>query len=114
MAQVIETLQRPALVLAPTIPSPSSTAQDFFPDDAVEFLRLPVRYPARSLCPALGYVYIEKEGSVNEAINRMRRSTRSLLERDDVIVVGLGTVVGVGCVETYSAMTFALREGPER
>ena len=57
--------------------------------------------------------YIEKESSVNEAIDRMRHSaTRSLLERDDVIIVAsVSCIYGIGSVETYSAMTFALKKG---
>jgi excinuclease ABC subunit B len=57
--------------------------------------------------------YIEKESSVNEAIDRMRHSaTRSLLERDDVIIVAsVSCLYGIGSVETYSAMTFSLKKG---
>ncbi len=57
--------------------------------------------------------YIEKESSVNEAIDRMRHSaTRSLLERDDVIIVAsVSCLYGIGSVETYSAMTFAMKKG---
>ena len=57
--------------------------------------------------------YIEKESSVNEAIDRMRHSaTRALLERDDVIIVAsVSCLYGIGSVETYSAMTFSLKKG---
>ncbi len=57
--------------------------------------------------------YIEKESSVNEAIDRMRHSaTRSLLERDDVIIVAsVSCIYGIGSVETYSAMIFDLKKG---
>jgi excinuclease ABC subunit B len=57
--------------------------------------------------------YIEKESSVNEAIDRMRHSaTRSLLERDDVIIVAsVSCIYGIGSVETYSAMIFDLKAG---
>jgi excinuclease ABC subunit B len=57
--------------------------------------------------------YIEKESSVNEQIDRMRHSaTRSLLERDDVIIVAsVSCIYGIGSVETYTAMTFALKTG---
>jgi excinuclease ABC subunit B len=57
--------------------------------------------------------YIEKESSVNEAIDRMRHSaTRSLLERDDVIIVAsVSCIYGIGSLETYSAMTFDLKKG---
>jgi excinuclease ABC subunit B len=57
--------------------------------------------------------YIEKESSVNESIDRMRHSaTRSLLERDDVIIVAsVSCLYGIGSVETYSAMIFDLKKG---
>ena len=57
--------------------------------------------------------YIEKESSVNEAIDRMRHSaTRSLLERDDVLIVAsVSCLYGIGSVETYSAMIFDLKKG---
>ena len=57
--------------------------------------------------------YIEKESSMNEAIDRMRHSaTRSLLERDDVIIVAsVSCLYGIGSVETYSAMIFDLKKG---
>ncbi|HOA49324.1 MAG TPA: excinuclease ABC subunit UvrB, partial [Novosphingobium sp.] len=57
--------------------------------------------------------YIEKESSVNEAIDRMRHSaTRALLERDDVIIVAsVSCLYGIGSVETYSAMIFDIKTG---
>ena len=57
--------------------------------------------------------YIEKESSVNEQIDRMRHSaTRSLLERDDVIIVAsVSCIYGIGSVETYTAMTFQMTVG---
>ena len=57
--------------------------------------------------------YIEKDSSINEQIDRMRHSaTRALLERDDVIIVAsVSCIYGIGSVETYTAMTFALKKG---
>src|SRR5690606_10558941 len=57
--------------------------------------------------------YIEKESSINEQIDRMRHSaTRALLERDDVVIVAsVSCIYGIGSVETYTAMTFALSAG---
>jgi excinuclease ABC subunit B len=57
--------------------------------------------------------YIEKESSINEQIDRMRHSaTRALLERDDVIIVAsVSCIYGIGSVETYTAMTFAIKQG---
>ena len=60
-------------------------------------------------------LYIEKESSINEQIDRMRHSaTRALLERDDVIIVAsVSCIYGIGSVETYSTMTLRLGEGEE-
>ena len=57
--------------------------------------------------------YIEKEASINEQIDRMRHAaTRSLLERDDVIIVAsVSCIYGIGSVETYTAMTFTVQRG---
>ncbi len=57
--------------------------------------------------------YIEKEADINEQIDRMRHAaTRALLERDDVIIVAsVSCIYGIGSVETYTAMTFAVKLG---
>ncbi|MEM9421762.1 MAG: excinuclease ABC subunit UvrB, partial [Pseudomonadota bacterium] len=59
--------------------------------------------------------YIEKESTINEQIDRMRHSaTRSLLERDDVIIVAsVSCIYGIGSVETYTEMTFSLSQGEQ-
>ena len=54
--------------------------------------------------------YIEKEASINEQIDRMRHSaTRSLLERDVIIVASVSCIYGLGSVEAYSKMTITLK-----
>ena len=116
MAQVIETLQRPALVLAPNkilAAQLYGEFSSFFPDNAVEFFVCYYDYYQPEAYVPRSDTYIEKESSVNEAIDRMRHSaTRSLLERDDVIIVAsVSCIYGIGSVETYSAMTFALKKG---
>jgi len=116
MAKVVETLQRPALVIAPNkILAAQLYAEfkSFFPDNAVEyFVSYYDYYQPEAYVPRTD-TYIEKESSVNEAIDRMRHSaTRSLLERDDVIIVAsVSCLYGIGSVETYSAMTFSLKKG---
>ncbi|MBA3669092.1 MAG: excinuclease ABC subunit UvrB [Sphingomonas sp.] len=116
MAKVIETLQRPALVMAPNKILAAQLYGEFkrlFPDNAVEyFVSYYDYYQPEAYVPRTD-TYIEKESSVNEAIDRMRHSaTRSLLERDDVIIVAsVSCLYGIGSVETYSAMTFALKKG---
>jgi excinuclease ABC subunit B len=116
MAKVIETLQRPALVMAPNkilAAQLYGEFQSFFPDNAVEFFVSYYDYYQPEAYVARTDTYIEKESSVNEAIDRMRHSaTRSLLERDDVIIVAsVSCLYGIGSVETDSAMTFSLRKG---
>ncbi len=116
MAKVIEATQRPALILAP---NKTLAAQlygefkSFFPENAVEyFVSYYDYYQPEAYVPRTD-TYIEKESSINEQIDRMRHSaTRSLLERDDVIIVAsVSCIYGIGSVETYTAMTFAITAG---
>ncbi len=116
MAKVIEELQRPALILAPNkILAAQLYAEfrDFFPDNAVEYFVSYYDYYQPEAYVPRSDTYIEKESSVNEAIDRMRHSaTRALLERDDVIIVAsVSCLYGIGSVETYSAMIFDLKQG---
>jgi len=116
MAKVIEELQRPALILAPNkilAAQLYGEFRSFFPENAVEyFVSYYDYYQPEAYVPRTD-TYIEKESSVNEAIDRMRHSaTRSLLERDDVIIVAsVSCLYGIGSVETYSAMIFDLKRG---
>src|ERR1700732_3655511 len=116
MAQVIARTNRPALILAP---NKTLAAQlygefkSFFPDNAVEyFVSYYDYYQPEAYVPRTD-TYIEKESSINEQIDRMRHAaTRALLERDDVIIVAsVSCIYGIGSVETYSAMTFSLKQG---
>src|SRR5690348_17796613 len=116
MAKVIEATQRPALILAP---NKTLAAQlygefkSFFPDNAVEyFVSYYDYYQPEAYVPRTD-TYIEKDSSINEQIDRMRHAaTRALLERDDVIIVAsVSCIYGIGSVETYTAMTFALKKG---
>nr|HAQ93653.1 excinuclease ABC subunit UvrB [Afipia sp.] len=116
MAKVIEATQRPAIILAP---NKTLAAQlygefkSFFPDNAVEyFVSYYDYYQPEAYVPRTD-TYIEKDSSINEQIDRMRHSaTRALLERDDVIIVAsVSCIYGIGSVETYTAMTFAMKRG---
>ena len=118
MAQVIERTQRPALILAP---NKTLAAQlygefkSFFPDNAVEyFVSYYDYYQPEAYVPNRD-LYIEKESSINEAIDRMRHSaTRAILERDDVIIVAsVSCIYGIGSVETYTSMTTKLEAGQQ-
>ncbi|HEY0147598.1 MAG TPA: excinuclease ABC subunit UvrB [Allosphingosinicella sp.] len=116
MAKVIEELQRPALVLAPNkilAAQLYGEFKSFFPENAVEFFVSYYDYYQPEAYVPRSDTYIEKESSVNEGIDRMRHSaTRSLLERDDVIIVAsVSCLYGIGSVETYSAMVFSLKKG---
>ncbi len=116
MAKVIEATQRPALILAP---NKTLAAQlygefkNFFPDNAVEYFVSYYDYYQPEAYVPRSDTYIEKESSINEQIDRMRHSaTRALMENDDVIVVAsVSCIYGIGDVETYTAMTFALKIG---
>src|SRR5689334_2008507 len=116
MAKVIETLQRPALVIAPNkilAAQLYGEFKSFFPDNAVEyFVSYYDYYQPEAYIPRTD-TYIEKDSSINEQIDRMRHSaTRALLERDDVVIVAsVSCIYGIGSVETYSAMTFTLKRG---
>src|SRR5450631_4306828 len=116
MAKVIEATQRPAIILAP---NKTLAAQlygefkNFFPNNAVEyFVSYYDYYQPEAYVPRTD-TYIEKESSINEQIDRMRHAaTRALLERDDVIIVAsVSCIYGIGSVETYTAMTFAVQKG---
>ena len=116
MAKVIEALNRPALVLAPNkilAAQLYGEFKSFFPDNAVEYFVSYYDYYQPEAYVPRSDTYIEKESSVNEAIDRMRHSaTRALLERDDVIIVAsVSCLYGIGSVETYSAMIFDLKSG---
>jgi excinuclease ABC subunit B len=116
MAKVIEELQRPALILAPNkilAAQLYGEFKSFFPDNAVEYFVSYYDYYQPEAYVPRSDTYIEKESSTNEAIDRMRHSaTRSLLERDDVIIVAsVSCLYGIGSVETYSAMVFSLKKG---
>ena len=116
VAKVIEELQRPALILAPNkilAAQLYGEFKSFFPENAVEYFVSYYDYYQPEAYVPRSDTYIEKESSVNEAIDRMRHSaTRSLLERDDVIIVAsVSCIYGIGSVETYSAMIFDLKKG---
>ncbi|MEP3051043.1 MAG: excinuclease ABC subunit UvrB [Erythrobacter sp.] len=115
MAKVIEQLQRPALVLAPNkilAAQLYGEFKSFFPNNAVEYFVSYYDYYQPEAYVPRSDTYIEKESSVNEAIDRMRHSaTRALLERDDVIIVAsVSCLYGIGSVETYSAMIFDIKK----
>ena len=115
MAKVIEATNRPALVLAPNKTLAAQLygeMKTFFPDNAVEYFVSYYDYYTPEAYVPRSDTYIEKEASINEQIDRMRHSaTRSLLERDDVIIVAsVSCIYGLGSVEAYSKMTLTLQK----
>ena len=118
MAKVIESANRPALVLAPNKTLAAQLygeMKSFFPDNAVEYFVSYYDYYTPEAYVPRSDTYIEKEASINEQIDRMRHSaTRSLLERDDVIIVAsVSCIYGLGSVEAYSKMTLSLKKNYE-
>jgi excinuclease ABC subunit B len=116
MAKVIEATQRPAVILAPNKTLAAqlySEFKSFFPENAVEYFVSYYDYYQPEAYVPRSDTYIAKESSINEQIDRMRHSaTRSLLERDDVVIVAsVSCIYGIGSVETYTAMTFGLKVG---
>ncbi|MBN9592885.1 MAG: excinuclease ABC subunit UvrB [Alphaproteobacteria bacterium] len=116
MAKVIETLQRPALILAPNKTLAAqlyAEMKGFFPENAVEyFVSYYDYYQPEAYIPRTD-TYIEKDSSINEEIDRMRHAaTRAILERDDVVIVAsVSCIYGIGSVETYSGMALSLARG---
>ena len=116
VAQVIQRTQKPALVLAPNKTLAAQLygeMKNFFPNNAVEyFVSYYDYYQPEAYVPRTD-TYIEKEAHINQQIDRMRHAaTRSLLERDDVIIVAsVSCIYGIGSVETYSKMTLDLKVG---
>ena len=115
-AHVIQQIKRPTLILAPNKTLAAQLygeMRSLFPNNAVEFFVSYYDYYQPEAYVPRSDTYIEKESSINEQIDRMRHSaTRSLLERDDVIIVAsVSCIYGIGSVETYSSMTMKLTTG---
>jgi len=118
MAQIIARCNRPTLVMAPNKTLAAQLYSEFralFPENAVEyFVSYYDYYQPEAYIPGRD-LYIEKDASINEQIDKMRHSaTRSILERDDVIVVAsVSCIYGLGSPSEYDDMTVVLRKGQE-
>jgi excinuclease ABC subunit B len=116
MAKVIEQLNRPALVLAHNKTLAAQLYHEFkqfFPNNAVEyFVSYYDYYQPEAYIPA-GDVYIEKEATINDELDKLRLSaTRSLFERRDcVIVASVSCIYGLGSPEAYYGMLLFLEKG---
>src|ERR1700722_835455 len=116
VAKVIEAVQRPALVLAHNKTLAAQLYHEFksyFPDNAVEyFVSYYDYYQPEAYVPSSD-VYIEKEATTNDELDKLRMSaTRSLFERRDVIIVAsVSCIYGLGSPEAYYGMLLMLEKG---
>jgi len=118
IANVIQTVQRPALVIAHNKTLAAQLYGEFkmlFPENAVEyFVSYYDYYQPEAYIPSTD-TYIEKDSAINEEIDKLRHSaTHSLLERNDVIIVAsVSCIYGLGSPEAYHGMMLLLDEGME-
>jgi len=116
MANLIEKLQKKTLIMAPNKTLAAqlySEFKQFFPNNAVEyFISYYDYYQPEAYVPSSD-LYIEKDSSINQEIDKLRHSaTRSLLEREDVIVVAsVSCIYGIGSPEEYYKGRFSLQQG---
>jgi len=116
MANIIERMQRPALVMShnKTLAAQlASEFRDYFPDNAVEyFVSYYDYYQPEAYLPRTD-TYIEKETDINEEIDKLRHaSTRSLFERRDVLIVAsVSCIYGLGEPEEYRSFVVSLSKG---
>ena len=118
MAKVIENANRPALVLAHNKTLAAQLYHEFkgfFPENAVEyFVSYYDYYQPEAYVPAAD-IYIEKEATINDELDKLRMSaTRSLFERQDVIVVAsVSCIYGIGSPEAYFGMLVMMERGQQ-
>ena len=116
IANVIERVQRPTLIIAPNKTLAGQLYNEFkeiFPQNAVEyFVSYYDYYQPEAYVPSTG-TFIEKDSQINDAIERMRlSSTHSLMTRDDVIIVAsVSCIYGLGTAEAYVQMKVSARKG---
>ncbi len=116
LANVIEKIQKPTLVIAPNKTLAAQLYHEFkyfFPENAVEYFVSYYDYYQPEAYIPQSDTYIEKDSSINDAIDRMRHSaTTSLLQRNDVIIVAsVSCIYGLGSPEAYKGMLLYLEEG---
>ncbi len=114
IASVIDAVQRPALIIAPNKTLAAQLFSEFkelFPNNAVEYFVSYYDYYQPEAYIPTSDTYIEKDSSINDAIDKMRHSaTRSLLTRSDVIIVAsVSCIYGLGSPDEYKNMHLFLR-----
>jgi excinuclease ABC subunit B len=115
---IIEELQKPTLVIAHNKTLAAQLYEEFrdlFPDNAVEYFVSYYDYYQPEAYVEQSDTYIDKDASINDEIDRLRHSTtRSLLTRDDVIVVAsVSAIYGLGDPRNYIDMSLGLEVGQE-
>ncbi len=116
MANVIQRVQKPTLVMAPNKTLAAQLYREFkdlFPENAVEyFVSYYDYYQPEAYVPAQD-LFIEKDSSINEEIDKMRHAaTRALLERNDVIIVAsVSCIYGLGSPEAYHGLLVFVEAG---
>ena len=118
MANIIERVQRPTLVLAHNKTLAGQLYAEFkelFPENAVEYFISYYDYYQPEAYIAATDTYIEKDSSINDEIDRMRHeATKSLLTRDDVIIVAsVSCIYGIGEKDDYLSLALMLETGLE-
>ena len=116
IANVIEKYNKPTLIMAPNKTLAAQLYEELkvlFPENAVEYFVSYYDYYQPEAYVPRSDTFIEKESSINEQIDRFRHSaTRSLVERDDVIIVAsVSCIYGIGAVDSYSQMTLEIKKG---
>lgn len=118
MANVIERVQRPTLVLAHNKTLAAQLCSEFkelFPDNAVEYFVSYYDYYQPEAYVAQTDTYIEKDSSINDEIDKLRHSaTLALSERRDVIVASVSCIYSLGDPIDYRNMVISLRPGMEK
>ncbi len=119
MANIVEQIQKPTLVLAPNKTLAAqlfSEFKEFFPDNAVEYFVSYYDYYQPEAYIPRSDTYIEKDSSRNEEIDRLRLSaTRSLFSREDVLIVAsVSCIYGLGDPEDYGAVVVSIKRNEKR
>jgi excinuclease ABC subunit B len=115
MANIIQQLQRPALIMAHNKTLAAQLAQEFkefFPDNAVHYFVSYYDYYQPEAYVVKSWAYIEKEATINEEIDRLRHAaTESLLTREDVIIVAsVSCIYGIGEVDQYEKQVIRIKK----
>lgn len=116
MANIIEEVQKPTLIIAPNKTLAAQLygeLKDLFPHNAVEYFVSYYDYYQPEAYIPQSDTYIQKDASINDHIDKMRHSaTRSLLDRDDVIIVAsVSCIYGLGSPEAYHDMLLYVEKG---